>query len=439
MVAERNLKGKTFDLGGGRFRHSVCAGALHVPDNMLAWGRGEPHGFVDIDTDFELVGDTFRVKSAFYNLSVQQGVIGYSYESKLSGKVDVTLLTVGDVAPIVPAPRLDGDKLWWDEVSPGVDLYLLARSTGVELFKLIKDKNAVRTLTWQLTEDTGTALKIQKEIFGIDNYNSIPASELGRERGKLLRKLEMETVITPVSADKSFTTYTLTETFTGRTWQMEGMPPSRGKVFYDEALTVYPVLIDTTVNETIGADGDDGMSDGFGTWYNSWNASSHLFSATNPYASQYPGYRFTTVAVPNAATINSATLTIEAGGGSGTPSGTMNGNNVDSAGAWTTTTLTPRNMSATTAGVTFNPSSAGVFTYNVAAIVQEIVNRIGWVSGYNLALGVHSTVNSGNYRAIYDFVNGSRYATLDIDYTAGGGFKPYWASQRSQIIGNRGL
>ena len=80
-----------------------------------------------------------------------------------------------------------------------------------------------------------------------------------------------------------------------------------------------------------------------------------------------------------------------------------------------------------------------MFTYNVAAIVQEIVNRIGWVSGYNLALGVHSTVNSGNYRAIYDFVNGSRYATLDIDYTAGGGFKPYWASQRSQIIGNRGL
>lgn len=144
----------------------------------------------------------------------------------------------------------------------------------------------------------------------------------------------------------------------------------------------------------------------------------------------YAGLRFLAVAVPQGATITSATLTLIVGGaafggtGAGAASGFGNWKGVasDNAPTWSTANLAIT-TSRTTASATILGSTTVETTraHDVTSIVQEIVNRAGWVSGNALAIAGDPT-GATSYCPYYDYVdNSAKAATLSITYASGGG------------------
>ena len=57
---------------------------------------------------------------------------------------------------------------------------------------------------------------------------------------------------------------------------------------------------------------------------------------------------------------------------------------------------------------------------DIKAVIQEIVDRVGWVSGNDILI-LHDSIETGNnFKGIYDYEDNSAYAAkLDIEYTAG--------------------
>lgn len=154
------------------------------------------------------------------------------------------------------------------------------------------------------------------------------------------------------------------------------------------------------------------------------------FNTTDKY---WSGFRFLNVTIPQGATINSAILDFfSAGTAIGTsPAVIFYGNAIDDATTFNTSTQKPESKALTTASVTktytsalWNPTTGfGIETVDVAAVVQEIINRGGWASGNALSILAYDNGSANStYIGIstYDS-NSARGAKLTIDYTVGGG------------------
>lgn len=131
---------------------------------------------------------------------------------------------------------------------------------------------------------------------------------------------------------------------------------------------------------TIAADGDDGYE-----FASAWtNNDTSLFQGEQGGVAQL-GIRFAGVAIPQGSTINSASLvfTTDIDNTAG-PYGTLHGAADDNLAQWSEGGIEPSNVSRTTASVSLTKANLPL-GYDVAAIVQEIVNRLGWVSGNALA------------------------------------------------------
>lgn len=132
----------------------------------------------------------------------------------------------------------------------------------------------------------------------------------------------------------------------------------------------------------------------------------------------WAGIRFIGVAVPNGATITSATLTLKSpeSASAGTW-GVIKGVNSDNAPAWTTTG--PLTASKTTQSKTIVDGATQA--YDVAAIVQAIVGRAGWSSGGALAFVSDPTGSTGLMSWVDYDASSTDCAQLSITYTTGGG------------------
>ena len=140
-------------------------------------------------------------------------------------------------------------------------------------------------------------------------------------------------------------------------------------------------------------------------------------------ATNYLGVRFPNVTVPQGATINSATLTVDVPSAAfDTPNGvTWYGELATNAAAFTTTASDITNRALTSATLVWSGSDigAGDKALTVTSIVQEIVNQGGWASGNAMALllyGVAASLRITNYDT-----STTLCARLAIDYTEGGG------------------
>ena len=113
----------------------------------------------------------------------------------------------------------------------------------------------------------------------------------------------------------------------------------------------------------------------------SLTASMYITSTT-----RYIGVRFPNVTVPQGATINSSTLTVNVvtTNERDTPNGsTWYGELSSNAAAFTTTASDITNRPLTSANLVWSGSSIGSGDHNltVTSLVQEIVNQGGWASG----------------------------------------------------------
>ena len=141
-----------------------------------------------------------------------------------------------------------------------------------------------------------------------------------------------------------------------------------------------------------------------------------------------PFFRFLNVTVPQGATIDSATLTLNITDVTGAPDTTLYGVDVDDAAAFADPGNLPSAATRTTASADPDPASAGTKVITITTIVQEIVDRGGWASGNAMAFVVADNAGSGdNTWSVEDYEDeeGTAKATLDITYTAGASVKPF--------------
>ena len=138
------------------------------------------------------------------------------------------------------------------------------------------------------------------------------------------------------------------------------------------------------------------------------------------------GFRFNNVTIASGDTINSAYWRAYINGTAhDDPNFSAGCDDIDDSAAFTTTTndLSARADTAATAtgsgtgvGAGYWPAAPGLA---VAGPVQEVINRAGWASGNDLSVIMIGTTGCDVFWRAFDGGTGS-YATLDIDYTAGG-------------------
>ena len=171
----------------------------------------------------------------------------------------------------------------------------------------------------------------------------------------------------------------------------------------------------TTVSASVASSGDDG--------YNS-NSTTIQFSLTS---GTLAWLRFPNLAVPNAATINSAVLrffqdTSKNNWASDVVVRAVAADNPGQPG--TSAALTPTTTTSVAGRVSAIGSSTTFSDLTVTGPVAEVLNRPGWVAGNALLLAINGgTATSGSWSgqyilAAYDGGNSARYARMTVDYTA---------------------
>ena len=116
-------------------------------------------------------------------------------------------------------------------------------------------------------------------------------------------RLEIINDISPPDSDLNpgKNTFDLGEIFTGYVFLRDPITGIKHRA-PDKDETKYPFRIDVQVTEDIVAGADDGM---YRSGYTDWYGGGSVCSVSGTY---YPGFRFQSVNVPNAATIDSAVL-----------------------------------------------------------------------------------------------------------------------------------
>jgi type IV pilus assembly protein PilY1 len=155
------------------------------------------------------------------------------------------------------------------------------------------------------------------------------------------------------------------------------------------------------------------------------------------------GVRFQNIAIPQGATITNAEIVFTVDSkGRGNLDIDIYGNAADDALAWSDTSgqhVTDRTQTSAKVdwdNIENSNANRTITTPNLSSIVQEVVDRTGWVSGNDLAfmLFVDGTSNWRNYRELYSFNGGgsAKGPKLRVTYESGGG-----GADTTQTVGLR--
>ncbi len=178
-----------------------------------------------------------------------------------------------------------------------------------------------------------------------------------------------------------------------------------------------------TVALQVGSGNDDGREPGSGTPI--LNDASEIAMLTNS-ANTWLALRFATGAtIPQGATINTASLEVNIVGTSyDDPDVDVYLEDADNSAALSTSSNNISGRTKTTAKVTWSSTGVGSgwkSPGDLAAVVQEVVDRGGWVSGNALTVLFDSLSSANNLRIRPYEYDTSLAAKLTIDYTASGG------------------
>lgn len=410
LPERRTRHSKVFQKPDGGFRVTSRVRPQHWDDNGT---------WVEVDeTPKSVDGRNWTTSSTPYVLNWDSETLTLSYQSRKGGDV-VVRLTELDGAPLSGKPSAavkEGQDIVCT-VAPQLEIRLRVRSHGVEIYKILRGPAAPRRLTWEVIEGDLTNIRFDPmNTSGVDNLDK---SQARKQTGAFNRQrtIEISHNKTPDNfvSNPGKKTYSVTEEFTGRTRFVD--PTTRARSWVAEV--EYPVEIDVTVNESTVAAADDGR--GHAT-YDYWRQN---FVHTIGYGTTYCcGIRFQTVDVPQGATINSATLTLNITNRSGTQNSTFSGQAVDDAPAWANLSAnSPFTMAKTTANTVWaTPATTGIKNIDVTSIIQEIINRPGWTNNADIRIG---TTDISAMTASYFIAEGYEAAgtaepDLTIDYTAGG-------------------
>lgn len=425
IVALRTKTGKVFDMGGEKRRVEQRIGPVHYPDPSDGRWR-------TIDVRFVQKGNKYLVDKTVYDLEIDPSKLQYSFTRKKGGHVSVRLTHI-DNTPIVQlplniTPEIENDKLHLRAILPDLDFYFRARSCGVDTFKILKSGSAPRKFTWEVREQNAEHIIVKTKTSGVDNADKLP-----REFRKVQARIKMAHIVGEKILVGNEYVYSFSEEFTGKIVEID--KKTRVPTYVDNA-EIYPIIIDADVDEKIPTDNDDGTEIPPNTWQTYYPKSPGRHEINVGY-SKHTGYRFTSVAVPQGATIDDAILTVYVHIGSNNVAVTVYGDDVDDAAAWAGNDA-PSDMTNTTASQakTFD-SGIGDDTIDVTSIIQEIVSRGSWLSGNALRMGFIGS--SGGYDYFYDYNGGTTLcARLAINYTEGNGAVAPTGALHGPLVGPLG-
>lgn len=193
----------------------------------------------------------------------------------------------------------------------------------------------------------------------------------------------------------------------------------------------------TDITETIAATANDGFARQDWTY---GMESGSVFTTTSPYVVKQ-GYsddsygtvkhfhsflHFTTIAIPNGATISAAKIQMEYGGFESNSVGEsfdISAEDVDDASAPTTVSEV-FDATLTTANATWTVASMSSGTWydspELKTVIQEIVDRSGWASNNNITIMLHNNSAGDWYVRWKSRTTGASYAPkLIITYSTG--------------------
>lgn len=169
---------------------------------------------------------------------------------------------------------------------------------------------------------------------------------------------------------------------------------------------------------------DDNAYTSSGTYFN--NLGVFKWGST----SFYSDIRIPNVTIPQGATINSCTFQMNVtSSGSGTDIyGTVGFENVDNSATFSSSS-TPITRSGNLTATTYNPTrtslnivSTTATTGDYSASLQQVINRVGWVSGNAIALISTPTSSTANISFSQFGTSGSlTLPSMTVNYTSSGG------------------
>lgn len=347
IIEKRRTHCKVFDLGGRKRKVRVSRAPLHyVRDGKL----------VDIDTTPRLAGKLLEVTEAPYRLKIDPDRPAYLYTNENGRQVEVELIEVGGKPVNARGSAQEAGAVRWRGVAPQTDAAFRPLRKGVEALVVLYGPEAPRTWKWRVRGD--------KEL-----------------------------LLPPKGRDAKGQTLELAHRYDGDILTIEwtGRATSRRKLRRTLGWSqdvAYPVVIDPTVNETIVAGADDAGSDDY---FNDIVADrTFIYAGAFAYIYIFGGFRFQTVAIPQGATITSATLTIDIMQTFKPTTIEVYADDVDDAPVWSLGSRI-RDITKTTAFKSISPTATGFYPIDVVGIVQEIVDRPGWASGNNIRFGMFPT------------------------------------------------
>ena len=420
IVSKRTLYTKTFDMGGGKRKLITSSAVLHYKE--------DPEGsFLDIDLNPVETKNGLVVNKAFYYFRAFTDRIGGVYRSKVQGQMTILLDKIDGIPVVNPNvnPIIEEGRIRWKDVVDGLDIELVFRPSGVEYYKIIKSVTAPHSLCWHCIES--------KDAF----FKSFQKKSAKDTDG---RKLQFTRLLQPERDFNKSRSYKAEESISKGKVSKIIDKRTRQRKWEQEELR-YPIIVDADINESVVAGADDGRqtayTTGTGSLISGSASSSTLRLGGRPVISYYGstyyaflnhlGVRFQGVDIPQGSTIDAATLKLyEKGTGYDGGKGKIYGHDVDDAPVFNFNNKLV-DLPKTTASTSIDSSGeAGLRSYDVKTIVQEIVNRDNFASGNDVAFigigsftetGTHTTTLAGGLAGFYAYEKGSNIPSLEVDYT----------------------
>lgn len=175
----------------------------------------------------------------------------------------------------------------------------------------------------------------------------------------------------------------------------------------------------TTINLTVTGSSDDARQ------ISSGGVNITDTGSTINDADEYFGYRFQNVTIPQGSTITVATLSIYvANTANDDPDVIITAEGIDTSPAFVATSSNISDRTDTTANIIWQDTAIGT-GYNsppdISTVIQEIVDRAGWVSGNDLSVILRQPTATGALRSEMVDKGTGFAAKLDITYTSAAG------------------
>ena len=417
IIEKRTIRSKTYFLEDNKFIVSSSPMPVHFW-NGTQYQEINPSWDNDSTGHAVSSGVGFSVETNFQNKAFSWGFNG-SDNSRIDGNLS---LINGQILNSIPnlsigPPIISGTEILWENVMPNTDILAILSWGGVSWNWVMKQASSPRNVDWEIVEDISGYSKLDLNIRGRDNLRRNPGRNVESSR-----KIEVITPILQTPIDEvthpGRRSYRIKSGWTGRVQEID--PNTRIRSWGNRP--IYPVRLDPTVTEDIASDADDGFESA-SIWQPGY---SYVYMGRAGANIFHGGLRFQTIDVPNGASITSAQITIDIIGGFSPVSLTVYGDDTDSAPVFSDASL-PSGVVKTTANTVINPpTTAGLYSFDVTAIVQEIVDRAGWAANNNMRFSI---LTEGAYASGYhnvQFVDLSTWgdpdvAQLEIIYEVGAG------------------